>query len=155
MSFDFSRRSLDNLIGVHEDLVNIAMRAIALTEVDFAIIQGLRTVEQQAEYVAKGASQTMQSKHIIGHAIDIGAYYGGTISWDWLWYPKIAKAFRQASIDLSVPVRWGAVWDMTLGTLGDNMELEVQMYKSRRHGKAFIDSGHFELRMDPGFTRTA
>ena len=147
---EFSRRSLDNLIGVHEDLVNLALRAIAVTEVDFAVIQGLRTQAQQAEYVAKGASQTMQSKHLIGHAIDIAAYIGGTISWDWMFYPHIASAFRQASLDLSVPVGWGAVWSHQLATLTDNLEREVQEYKARKHGKCFIDAGHYELRLDPG-----
>jgi peptidoglycan L-alanyl-D-glutamate endopeptidase CwlK len=149
---DFSRRSLDNLIGVHEDLVNLALRAIAITEVDFAVIQGLRTVEQQAEYVSKGASQTMQSKHLIGHAIDIAAYIGGTISWDWMWYPRIALAFRQASIDLDIPVRWGCVWTANLDDLSNDLEAEVERYKISRKGKAFLDAGHFELHFSTGIT---
>jgi peptidoglycan L-alanyl-D-glutamate endopeptidase CwlK len=153
MPFDFSRRSLDNLIGVHEDLVMAARLAIHTTEVDFCVIQGRRTAAQQEEYFLAGKSQIRSGgKHQIGHAIDIAAYVDGAISWDWKHYPVIAAAFRQAAIDLSIPVVWGAVWDRQIGTLTADLFQEVRDYRARRNGKAFIDSGHFELRMNTGVT---
>lgn len=150
MSFEFGRRSLDNLIGVHNDLVTVAMRAIQISEVDFAVIEGLRSAERQDHLIAIGASQTKLSKHIIGQAIDTAAYVNGTISWDWILYPGIARAMQTASRELGIQVVWGAVWDRQLAGLTDDLPDEVNRYKARRNGKAFIDAGHFELRMETG-----
>ncbi len=64
MPFNLSQKSLDRLEGVNDDMVRVVKKAIELTKVDFGVICGLRTVEEQEELVAKGASQTMKSKHI-------------------------------------------------------------------------------------------
>lgn len=151
-AFTFGPRSLLHLEGINEDLEDVAHHAIILSTVDFAVIEGLRTAGRQAQLVAEGASQTLQSKHIIGHAIDIAAMVGGAISWDYPLYPVIAQAFQQASRDLSIPLRWGGVWDVDLADLSDNLALEVENYKARKHGKAFIDAGHFELHFPTGTT---
>jgi peptidoglycan L-alanyl-D-glutamate endopeptidase CwlK len=145
----FGQRSINNLMGVHADLLAIAERAIEVTATDFCVIEGLRGPERQGELVLAGASRTLQSKHLIGHAIDVAAWVGGTVSWEWHHYPVIAAAFRQASRESGIPVVWGAVWDRQLASLSDELDAEVAAYKARRKGKAFIDSGHFELRMEP------
>jgi peptidoglycan L-alanyl-D-glutamate endopeptidase CwlK len=62
MTFKLSRRSLDRLEGIDERLQAVVKQAITLTKTDFGVIQGMRTLEQQKELVAKGASQTMKSK---------------------------------------------------------------------------------------------
>lgn len=109
-NYILSQRSLSRLAGVHPDLVYVVKRAIEITEVDFAVLEGRRTVERQRQLVAKGASQTMRSRHITGHAVDLGAYVDGTIRWDWPLYHKIAAAVLQAADDLSLPVEWGGHW---------------------------------------------
>ena len=81
MPFNLSQKSLDRLEGVNDDMVRVVKKAIELTKVDFGVICGLRTVEEQEELVAKGASQTMKSKHIDGLAVDLMAYLGGRASW--------------------------------------------------------------------------
>jgi len=152
MPFTFGDRSNKNMNGLHPDMILLAQLAIQLSEVDFAVIEGFRSPERQAELVLAGASQTKMSKHLIGHAIDVAAYVHGTICWDWPYYPKIASAMQAASKELGIPVVWGACWDRQLASLTDDLVAEVGHYKSRRNGKAFIDSGHFELRMDTGLT---
>ena len=77
MGFTLSQRSLDKLEGVHDDMVRVVKKAIDLTKVDFGVICGLRTIEEQEALVAKGASQTMKSKHLDGLAVDLMAYVGG------------------------------------------------------------------------------
>ena len=79
MSFALGQRSRERLQGVHPDLVKVVERAIELTSVDFTVLEGLRTVERQGELVAKGASQTMESRHLTGHAVDLGALIGGEV----------------------------------------------------------------------------
>ena len=108
--YQFSGRSEKHLIGVHPDLVKIARRALEISDVDFGISEGLRTLARQKQLVAAGASQTLRSRHLTGHALDVVAYVGGSVRWDWPLYAKISKAFKQAAVDLKLHVEWGGDW---------------------------------------------
>ncbi len=96
-TFKFSSRSEKNLQGVNPDLVKVTRRALEISEVDFGITEGLRSRYHQKQLVATGKSQTMNSRHLTGHAVDVVAYIGSQVSWEWPLYEKIAAAFRQAS----------------------------------------------------------
>lgn len=108
--FILSKLSLSRLEGVHADLVKVVKRAIAITEVDFRVSEGLRTKARQAELVKAGASQTKNSRHLTGHAVDLVAMVGLEVSWDWPLYYKIANAVKQAAKELNVPIEWGGDW---------------------------------------------
>lgn len=110
MTFRLSNRSLSRLDGVHTHLVEVVMEAIRRTEVDFAVLEGLRTVERQKQLVASGASTTMNSRHLTGHAVDLGAYVDGEIRWDWPLYYKIADAMFEAAEHSGVDLEWGGHW---------------------------------------------
>lgn len=110
MTFALGARSLHRLEGVHPDLVAVVKRAIALTEIDFTVTEGLRTRERQRELVAAGASQTMKSRHITGHAVDLAALVGGEVRWDWPLYAKLATAMKAAALQINVPLEWGGDW---------------------------------------------
>ena len=105
-----SRKSLDRLAGVHPSLVRVVKRAIEITTVDFAVLEGVRSKSRQEQLVKAGASQTMNSRHITGHAVDLGAYVSGSVRWDWPLYHKIADAVKQAAAELGVPIEWGGDW---------------------------------------------
>lgn len=109
-NFKFSQRSENNLKGVNPDLVKIVRRALQLSPVDFGITEGLRTVERQRQLVAAGKSQTMNSRHISGYAVDVFAYPTSAGSWEWKYYEQIATAFKQAAKELNIPVEWGGDW---------------------------------------------
>lgn len=108
--FRFGSRSKSKLEGVHEDLVKLCYKALEYSDVDFGITQGMRTEEQQKELVNKGASQTMNSRHLTGHAVDIICYVGGKGSWHWPLYVKVYEAFRKASLEMNIPLEWGGNW---------------------------------------------
>jgi len=110
MTFKLSARSLGRLEGVHPDLVRVVKRAIQLTPVDFMITEGLRTRERQAQLLKAGASRTMNSRHLTGHAVDVAAMIGPEVRWDWPLYPKIAAAFKQAAAEEAVRIVWGGDW---------------------------------------------
>lgn len=110
MSFRLSNRSLSRLDGVHTHLVEVVMEAIRRTEVDFAVLEGLRTVERQKQLVASGASTTMNSRHLTGHAVDLGAWVDGELRWDWPLYYKIADAMFEAAEHCGVDLEWGGHW---------------------------------------------
>ena len=121
MSFSLSERSKINLQGVDIRLVRIVEQAIKETAVDFTVTEGLRTPERQQQLVNDGFSQTMKSKHLTGHAVDLVAIVNGKVSWDKEHYPEIARAMKKAADDQQVKIRWG----------GDF--------------KSFFDGPHFEL----------
>jgi len=108
--FVLGAKSLKTLTGVHPDLVKVVKRAIEITEIDFTVTEGLRTVARQKQLVAAGASQTMKSRHITGHAVDLAALVAGKIRWDWPLYAKLAAAMKQAATEVGVPIEWGGDW---------------------------------------------
>jgi len=151
MKFKLSKRSLRNLDGVDERLQKVCLLAITKTKVDFGVICGLRTKEEQAELVRKGASQTQKSKHLTGHAVDLMAYAGKRASWEVNMYDEIADAVKEASIELEldVPIRWGAAWSIDNladwdGTAENAMNSYIDLRRSQGR-RPFIDSPHFEL----------
>lgn len=109
-AWEWDARSAKALVGVHRDLVRVAGLARQRSSVPFIITEGLRTRERQAQLLAAGASQTMNSRHLTGHAIDVAAMVGGTVSWDWLLYDRIAVAMKDAAADLRIPIVWGGDW---------------------------------------------
>lgn len=110
MTYVLGKRSLQRLEGVHPDLVRVVKRAITLTPVDFTVLEGLRTLARQKQLVASGASKTMNSRHLTGHAVDLGAYVDGSVRWDWPLYHKIAAAVKEAARLEGVPIEWGGDW---------------------------------------------
>lgn len=110
MPYVLGSRSLKRLEGVHPDLVRVVKRAITLTPVDFTVLEGRRTLDRQKQLVAAGASKTMNSRHLTGHAVDLGAYVAGSVRWDWPLYYKLAEAVKEAARLEGVPIEWGGDW---------------------------------------------
>jgi peptidoglycan L-alanyl-D-glutamate endopeptidase CwlK len=121
MTFRLSQKSIDRLSGVHPDLVAVVRRALEITEVDFAVLEGVRSRARQEQLFKQKATKTMNSRHLTGHAVDLGAYVGGSVRWDWPLYYQIADAMKAAAAELEVPLTWGGDW------------------------KTFPDGPHFEL----------
>lgn len=108
--FKFGLRSTTNLLGVHPKLAEVAHRALELSSVDFTVTEGLRSVARQRELFNSGASRTLNSRHITGHAVDVAALIDGKVTWNWQEYEDIAKAFKQAATELNVDLEWGGDW---------------------------------------------
>jgi peptidoglycan L-alanyl-D-glutamate endopeptidase CwlK len=149
MTFKLSQRSLDRLDGVDERLVAVVKQAIQNTKVDFGVICGLRTMEEQRKLVDAGASKTMNSKHLEGNAVDLMAYIGSRGSWELNLYDDIADAMAEAARELSVPIQWGACWHIAdicycTGTMEEAMNAYVDLRRSQGR-RPFIDGPHFQL----------
>ncbi|MAG59251.1 hypothetical protein CMO96_00455 [Candidatus Woesebacteria bacterium] len=149
MTFLLSTRSRSKLQRVDEDLVNTVKTAIGITTVDFGVICGLRTQEEQKALVAKGASKTFKSKHLEGKAVDLMAYIKGRACWELNVYDEIAEAMKLAAIDTGTSIRWGAAWNIPDITLWESsMEDAMNHYIDERRNQGrrpFIDGPHFEL----------
>ncbi len=112
MPFQFSERSLTNLKGVHADLVAVTHLALELSSVDFGVIEGIRTAARQAELYEAKKSQTLNSRHLYGLAIDFMAYVDGAGTWEEKYYVDVAYAFQTAAYKLLTPIVWGGRWKM-------------------------------------------
>ena len=119
MPYQLGTRSRQNLSGVHPDLVAVVKRAIQITSQDFTVIEGVRNIERQRQLVAKGASKTMNSRHITGHAVDMVPW---PVDWEDLdRFETMAEAMKDAAEELDISIVWGGDW------------------------KSFYDAPHFEL----------
>ena len=149
MAFKLSKRSLSRLEGVDERMVRVVKTAITVSKIDFGVICGLRTIAEQKELVAKGASQTRKAKHIDGLAVDLMAYIGGRASWELNLYDDIADAMKIAADEEDVSLRWGAAWHINdLREWDSSMQDAMNEYIDLRRGQGrrpFIDGPHFEL----------
>lgn len=125
-TFTFSARSAQRMAGVHPDLQRVVRAALAQSSVDFAVIEGLRTRKRQTELVAAGASKTMNSRHLTGHAVDLAPYIAGQIRWDWPPFHEIARAMKAAAAELGVPIVWGGDWRTFKD--GPHFELDRKVY---------------------------
>jgi len=119
MPYKLGTRSLQNLSGVHPDLVAVVKLAISITEQDFTVIEGIRNINRQRELVKAGKSTTMNSRHITGHAVDMVPW---PVDWNDLErFEVMSEAMKQAAEELDIPIVWGGDW------------------------KSFYDAPHFEL----------
>ncbi len=132
MSFILSPRSRQRLQGVHEDLVQVVERAIRITEVDFAVLEGLRSAERQQQLFEKKATLlngvTRKSRHQTGHAVDLGALVDGEVRWDWPLYHKLAAAMKKAAVQLETALEWGGDWKRFPD--GPHYQLPRQKYRA-------------------------
>lgn len=117
MGYSLGAKSLSKLDGVHPDLVNVVKRAIEISDIDFTVTEGVRTMERQKELVAAGASKTLKGRHIpdnnqcgMSCAVDLAAMVAGKVDWSWPLYSKIAAAMKSAAKEIGVSIEWGGDW---------------------------------------------
>ena len=135
-------------------MVAVVERAIELTDVDFGVTYGVRTLAEQKKLVASGRSQTMKSKHLVqdsgySHAVDVVAYDGKDVVWEINVYDNICDAFKQAAVEKGVSIKWGAAWSegdirSYKGTAEFHMNRYIDLRRSQGR-RPFIDGPHFEL----------
>ena len=104
MAFALGKNSLSKLSTVDKRLWTICQDAIKITRIDFGVICGKRTLAEQEALLAKGATQTMKSKHLDGLAVDLMAYINGRASWELNLYDDIADAMKEASRKNDIPI---------------------------------------------------
>lgn len=156
-----SLRCLHRMSDLHPDLVKVVMKADEISEVNFFVTEGARSVDQQRKYVDEGKSQTMRSRHIpacneckMSCAVDLAIWEdkdddrvidADEVSWKFDHYKKLAKAMQEAARIEGVPVEWGACWsDLRSGDIDDLIE-KYKQSKAAKGEKPFIDAPHFQL----------
>lgn len=98
---------------------------------DFTVFETKRTLEKQKEYVAKGTSKTMNSKHLsdkkgIVRAVDIVPYVNSKNTWEDKYYNALIPIFKAVANSLypdqiEFGFDWG--WDKAHIQIKDRYEL--------------------------------
>lgn len=156
MAYALGEKSKANLIGVHPIIRNVVMAAISISAQDFTVFEGLRTLERQKEYLKRGVTKTLASKHLkqsdgLGHAVDLVPWIAGQPRWEWEPTYRIAVAVDKAATaqGVAAKIRWGGIWNRNMGQYGtdapQSMKDAVAAYCKRHPGPDFIDGPHFEL----------
>ncbi len=146
--FKFGEKSLRELEGVNPRLVALVHRALELSELDFGVTDGLRTREEQQALLESGASQTLNSKHLTGDAVDLVAYIHGKPRFEFIPAFTVASAMRKAAKEMGIPLKWGCAWDINFTESLADPETIMDGYIARRQAagkKPFLDSPHYEL----------
>jgi peptidoglycan L-alanyl-D-glutamate endopeptidase CwlK len=103
-------RDRKRLEGVHPDLVRVVERA-SIGKVRFIVTEGLRTMERQAQLAREGRSQTMRSRHLTGHAVDLAVLdEASQARWDAPAYRTLAAEMKAAAAVEGVQIEWGGDW---------------------------------------------
>lgn len=123
-----SQRSLTNLKGVHPDLVRVIAETQVVPGCRLEVVEGLRDMATQEKYLRTGASKTLNSRHLTGHAADFAMYrdIDGDGDLDFLKkvdpeYRAQAKLFKETAKRLGVDLEWGGDWS----SIVDGMHLQL------------------------------
>lgn len=119
-------KSLAKMKGVHPDLLKVATLAAKYSTTPFRITEGLRSAKRQQELYAQGATRTLNSRHLTGHALDFVPVVGGQVTWKWPAFKPVADAFKRASLELQIPIVWGGDWKSFKD--GPHIELDRRHY---------------------------
>ena len=83
-------------------------------------------MKRQRELVAAGASKTMKSRHLTGHAIDFAPIIAGEVTWKWPPFIVLAAMFKKAAAELGIAIVWGGDWKSFKD--GPHVELDRSQY---------------------------
>jgi peptidoglycan L-alanyl-D-glutamate endopeptidase CwlK len=135
MGFEFTRKDITKLNGVHPDLRRVLERARKLTDKRFTVLEGLRSLERQKALLEAGSSWTLNSRHLTGHAVDIAPINEATgkVSWDWVLYYPLAKVMKEAARLENVPIEWGGDWRKPKQD-GPHWQLPWKQYPTKNEG---------------------
>lgn len=110
MTYTLGIASTRNLAAVNDPIKQVVNRAIEISEIDFSVVEGLRTAKRQQELYDNGKTWTLDSKHISGNAVDIYPWIKGATSHSDEHYNLVAKAMFRASQELGIVIEWGGFW---------------------------------------------
>ncbi len=129
---ELNQRSKNNLKGVNNVLIEIVEKSVEIfntkynEESYFVVTEGVRTLERQKQLLAENKSQTLDSYHITGHAIDVALFLNGKITWNLKDYKKLADIIKQAAKDLGYDIVWGGDWKFKDGV---HFQIDRSKYK--------------------------
>ncbi len=137
--YKFGNISKGRLRTCHKDIQLIMNEAIKITNVDFGILEGERSIKKQQQYFKEGKSKIdgikKKGKHNYSPslAVDIYPYFNNGAKWDNEHLSYLSGIIHAVSEMLlksgkvTHKIRWGGNWDM------DGIILLDQSFDDRPH----------------------
>lgn len=145
-NFKLSKRSLSRLNDVDDDLIKVIIEGLSISRIDYGVLKGKRTLSEQIKLYENGDSQTLDSKHLYGEAVDLVAYIGNNITWELDYYIEIAECIRLIAKKHNIKIRWGGSWVVLNDQVSAKQSIiEYIDRKNKENKDPFIDAGHFEI----------
>ena len=142
-------RTEKELVGVNADLAQLVLDAQKTSKQYFECTDGLRTQAEQKALVAKGASQTMNSLHLTGKAVDLVPFEFKKPRWEIPLCFIIADEVFRLARERKIPLRWGGAWncrDITqTNKSAETLHREYIDNCKINKRRPFIDAPHYEL----------
>lgn len=142
-------RTEKELVGINADLAQLVLDAQKTSKQYFECTDGLRTQAEQKALVAKGASQTMNSMHLTGKAVDLVPFEFKKPRWEIPLCFIIADEIFRLARERKIPLRWGGAWncrDITQNNKSAETLHREYIYNCKiNKRKPFIDAPHYEL----------
>lgn len=110
MFYQLTRADERKLVGLNKNLVALVRRVALVTPVPFVVVEGIRTKQRQRVLFAHGKSKTLNSKHIIGRAVDCAPLVNGDVSWRWDDFTPLVECAKACALELSIPMTFGYDW---------------------------------------------
>lgn len=98
------------LVGVAAPLVAVVRRVALTYSGRFIVVEGLRSKARQKELFRVGKSRTLNSKHLVGRAVDVAPLLGKSVSWNWDDFTPLVEAAKACASQLGVPMNFGYDW---------------------------------------------
>ena len=98
------------LAGVNARLVALVELLAVRSPMPFMVVEGLRTKQRQRQLFKERKSKTLNSKHLIGRAVDIAPLVNGQVSWDWEHYAPLIACAKSCASQLNLPMEFGYDW---------------------------------------------
>jgi peptidoglycan LD-endopeptidase CwlK len=110
----WNKEAAQRIAGVNQDLMAVVKRASEISGLQFTVGDkgGMRDQATQDQLVAGGFSQTRNSNHLTGNAIDLLPIVNGKAVAEATpeQSAEISRAMKQAAKELGVDVNWGGDW---------------------------------------------
>lgn len=145
----FTESSEAMLDELQPALAKVTRRALAISDIEFQVVHGMRTRTQHNEFWRKGVTIGNQSTHFYGHAVDLMPIIEGRPCVEAEVFDDVAMCMKLAGADLHVPLRWGGAWHCDNICAFEGIIEDLQMFyidnMRMQDKRPRLDLSHFEL----------
>lgn len=99
------------LKGVNYKLADFIRQLSHVSPVPFIVTEGARSRQRQKELYKARKSKTLNSRHIIGRAVDIAPVIQGRISWELKHFTPIIEAAKAHAAVSGIELNFGYDWE--------------------------------------------
>lgn len=110
MTSKLDAASEKKLAGVNKRLADFIRQLSCVSPTPFIVTEGVRTKQRQRELFNAKRTKTLNSRHLVGRAVDIAPKVRGVVSWEWKDFTPVIEAARKLALETGVQLNFGYDW---------------------------------------------